>query len=202
MELKEMGSGLRIRIKVLCLVFVIVSSRSMMAQDIPLFTQKLTNSFLYNPALAGDAFGSFTYSYRKSYSEVKGAPQSNFLSLHAPFSNYRFGAGINFFQEEINFLKNTYASAAFAYHLYLDKYTSLSMGVSGEYNSAAVNGNLNFISGTQDPTIYALQNGKQNHYDFAAGLNYQARFFKIGMSANRLSSWLQHDEQQIFNQFF
>jgi hypothetical protein len=61
------------------------------AQDIPLFSQKLTNSFIYNPSFAGLDFGSLTFSRRSNYTAVEGAPVNNFLSLHTPFSGGRFG---------------------------------------------------------------------------------------------------------------
>src|SRR5687768_17704081 len=84
-------------------------------QDIPLFSQKLTNSFVFNPALAGHTFGSATYSFKQNYAKVEGSPQNHFLSIHAPIANHRFGIGASIFQEDVTFLRNTYASAAFAY---------------------------------------------------------------------------------------
>src|SRR5690348_15048550 len=90
------------------------------AQDIPLFSQKLTNSFMYNPAVAGHNFGSATFSYRKNYAQVNGAPVNYFLSVHSPVANHKVGIGANLYQEEVTFLKNTYASLAFAYHIRFD----------------------------------------------------------------------------------
>ena len=115
--------------KRLLLAGLFASSFAVRAQDIPLFSQKLTNSFMYNPALAGHTFGSATFSYRTNYSGVADAPKNYFLSVHTPFSNHRFGVGANVYQEEVSFLKNTYYSGAFAYHLYFNKFSSLSMGV-------------------------------------------------------------------------
>src|SRR6187399_724109 len=99
------------------LVSGLFTSGIALAQDIPLFSQKLTNSFVFNPALAGHTFGSITYSYKRNYANVNGSPQNHFLSVHAPIVNHRFGVGANFYQEDVTFLRNTYASAAFAYHL-------------------------------------------------------------------------------------
>lgn len=77
---------------ILLLVFCAGIARS---QDIPLFSQKLTNSFMYNPSLAGNTFGSITASYRSNYSGVADAPKNYFISAHTPFSNHRFGFGAN-----------------------------------------------------------------------------------------------------------
>src|SRR3954470_10804159 len=87
-------------------------SFSSYAQDIPLFSQKLTNSFVYNPALAGHTFGSLTYSYKQNYSNVNNSPQNHFLSIHTPIANHRFGIGANVYQEDVTFLRSMYISGA------------------------------------------------------------------------------------------
>lgn len=164
------------------------------AQDIPLFSQKLTNSFILNPAIAGHSMGSITYSYKQNYSKVAGSPTNNFLSFHTPVANHRFGVGANVFQEDVTFLRTTYASVAFAYHIHFNKFNILSMGISGEYNSIGVNGNSNTV--TFDDTDYQkLVQGKLRSNDFSFGLHYQNRFLKVGVAANRLAnSWIKPDK--------
>jgi type IX secretion system PorP/SprF family membrane protein len=187
--------------KFILLIFaaLLTFSASLQAQDIPLFSQKLTNSFMYNPALAGHTFGSLTVSYRRNYSGVEGAPTNYFLSLHTPLMNHRFGVGANFFQEDVTFLRNTYASAAFAYHIKFDKFTSLSMGVAGEYNSIGTNGTP--IGSINDPEYDAIRQGRMNHYDYSFGLHFQNRFLKAGVAANRLSSTWSGDEATLSNYY-
>jgi type IX secretion system PorP/SprF family membrane protein len=172
------------------------------AQDIPLFSQKLTNSFIYNPALAGHTFGSFTYSYKQNYSNVKGSPQIHFLSIHSPIANHRFGIGANLYQENVNFLKTTYISGAFAYHIPITKLTTLSFGMSAEYNSFGINGVSNFTSNVTDPEYARVLNGI-NDYDFSFGTHFQNRYLKIGFAANRLeTTWLKSDTRKILSNYF
>jgi type IX secretion system PorP/SprF family membrane protein len=171
------------------------------AQDIPLFTQKLTNSFIYNPAIAGHTHGSITYGYRQNYSNVPGAPKNHLLSLHTPFANHKMGIGVNVFQEDVNFVRNTYASVAGAYHLHFNRYTILSVGVSGEYNLMRANGSSNTISTDPDPVLKQLQSGDPN-YDFSFGANFQTRFYKVGFALNRLSAtWFNPEAANISNYF-
>jgi type IX secretion system PorP/SprF family membrane protein len=171
------------------------------AQDIPLFTQKLTNSFIYNPALAGHTFGSLTYSYRQNYSNVPGAPQNHFISMHTPIAKHKFGTGVNLFQEDVNFIRNTYASAAFAYHLHFNKFNILSAGVSAEYNISRLNGTSNTMNFETDPVLTQLQNGEPT-YDFSFGLNYQTRYAKAGFAMNRLSTaWINKEGANLSNYF-
>jgi len=184
-------------------IFVLLSLSciSALAQDIPLLSQKLTNSFIYNPSLAGHTFGSVTYAYRQNYSNVPGAPQNHFISMHTPFAKHKMGAGVNLFQEDVNFIRNTYASVAGAYHLHFNKYNILSVGVSGEYNVTKLNGNSNTISFEQDPVLVQLQSGSPT-YDFSFGANYQTRYLKAGFALNRLStSWIKKESSNLSNYF-
>ena len=173
-------------------------------QDIPLFSQKLTNSFIYNPSFAGLGFGSLTYSYRANYSGVAGAPVNNFLSIHTPFSNYRFGIGFNVFQEDVNILKNSYYSGAFAYHISFSKYSKLSFGVSGEYNTLRLNGaDLNFVEISQDVVLDNLKTGKNNTADFSFGANYTNQYVKLGFALNRLgTAWLKPDSTSLLSNYY
>lgn len=188
------------RILQIILLFILISQASQ-AQDIPLFSQKLTNSFIYNPSLAGHTFGSMTYSYRQNYSNVPGAPQNHFISMHAPFANHKMGAGLNLFQEDVNFIRNTYASIAGAYHLHFNKYNILSVGVSGEYNITKLNGTSNTLSFEPDPVLSQLQNGNPV-YDFSFGMNYQTRYLKAGFALNRMSTaWIKKESSNLSNYF-
>jgi type IX secretion system PorP/SprF family membrane protein len=180
------------------LIFLICAPTTLIAQDIPLFSQKLTNSFVFNPALAGHTFGSATYSFKQNYSKVEGAPQNHFLSIHTPIANHRFGVGGSIFQEDVTFLRNTYASAAFAYHLALNSLNTFSMGISAEYNSIGANGVPNFNYTGNDQALNEVMAGRSNNFDFSFGVNYQNRFMKVGLAANRLSAgWLNKDNSTL-----
>ncbi|NOS91315.1 MAG: PorP/SprF family type IX secretion system membrane protein [Cyclobacteriaceae bacterium] len=186
------------------LAVCIFSSFAVTGQDIPLFSQKLTNSFMYNPALAGHTFGSITTSYRENYSGVANAPKNYFISVHTPIAGHRFGVGANVFQEEVSILKNTYIGGAFAYHLYFNKFSSLSSGVGIEYNMLDFNGltsaDLSYIS--NDPTYLRYENtgGKP---DFSFGLMFQNRFVKVGLAANRLATaWLEPTNTKVLSNYY
>jgi type IX secretion system PorP/SprF family membrane protein len=183
------------------ILLLIISLSQVAAQDIPLFSQKLTNSFVFNPALAGHTFGSVTYSFKQNYSKVQGSPQNHFLSIHAPIANHRFGVGASIFQEDVTFLRNTYASAAFAYHLALNSLNTFSMGISAEYNSIGSNGVPNFYnkaSSIPDPELDKVLQGRSTDFDFSFGIHYQNRFVKVGLAANRLSAgWLDKENSLV-----
>lgn len=171
------------------------------SQDIPLFSQKLTSSFIYNPAMAGHTMGSMTVSYRENYSGVEGAPENVFISAHTPISNHRFGFGANVFQEDVTFIRNFHTSAAFAYHIHINRWNVLSMGIAGEYNTARIDGATNSSLG--DSEYQRLDQGKVKNYDFSTGINYQNKFVKFGLSANRLSTaWIKKESDALLSSYY
>ena len=173
------------------------------AQDIPLFSQKLTNSFMYNPAMAGHSFGSLTTSYRANYSNVAGAPVNWLISVQTPLADGRFGIGGNAFTEKVGVMNNAYYSGAFAYHLKFGAGQTISMGVGAEYNSLRLRtDDLSNAVDVSDEVIqrYSATSGKP---DFSFGLLYQNRFLKAGFAANRLSTALftSKDQRTISNYY-
>lgn len=172
------------RLKIISLLVLVLSlDKVTYSQDIPLFSQKLSHSFLYNPAMAGHTFGSLTLSNRNNFADVEGTAESTFLSAHTPFYNYKFGAGLNAFREKVNFIDQIYISASFAYHILLGSYNSLSMGVSAEHTSIGFD--TNSVLGDRNDQLLEERRGT---YDFSFGLNYQHRYYKLGGAINRLSS--------------
>lgn len=172
------------------------------SQDIPIYSQKLTNSFIFNPAVAGSQFGSLTLSHRRFWSGIEDAPSSNLLSFHVPFAYHRFGTGVNVFQENIGIYDRVYASGAFAFHIPFTEETALSMGVSAEYNYLRTNTNRIDVVDVSDEILFG-NNLNTSSVDFSFGLNYRTRFFDIGGSANRLSSGFGlSDESNQLSGFF
>lgn len=185
---------------VLMSVFSLISTFAL-GQDIPLFSQKMTNSFVYNPALAGHTFGSITYSHRANFKKLSGTSKNNFLSFHTPISNYKFGVGANLFIEDVNVVRNIYGSAAFAYHLSLGGYNTLSLGVSGEYNRASIN--ASDVTGSTIETDPLIEGGTTSRPDFSFGINYQTKFFKAGIAANRLATnFIKSQKATVLSEFY
>jgi type IX secretion system PorP/SprF family membrane protein len=153
------------------------------AQDAPLFTQKLTNSFLYNPSVAGNTFGSITLSHRKFWSGVEGSPSTTFFSVHTPFAQHRFGTGLNFYQDKVGITKSIYAAAAFAYHIRINDNNMLSFGLSGEFNNMKLSGAD--VIHENDPL---LTGDSRSAIDFSFGTSYKSKYFQIGAAANRLNA--------------
>ncbi len=172
------------------------------SQDVPVYSQKLTNSFLYNPSVAGNTLGSATLSYRQQWGAVEGSPRTTFFSIHTPFGKHRFGTGFNVYQEKAGVNQNIFASGAFAYHLRFTDENMFSMGVSVEYVNTKIDyASIDVIDGDDD--VLNQNQPSANAVDFSFGLNYSAKYFKLGASANRLGSLVGlNDSTSQFSQFY
>jgi type IX secretion system PorP/SprF family membrane protein len=181
--------------RLLLLIFTGCLFVAVRAQDIPLFTQKLTNSFLYNPSVAGHTFGSITFSHRRLWSGVLGAPTTNFLSFHTPIARHRFGFGVNFYQDKIGVTENVFGSGAFGYHIRISDNTMLSFGGAAEYNNLRINLGRVDVNDPND-NLLSSQTGSKSYVDFSAGTSYKSKYFMVGASVNRLNA-LTHSQDTV-----
>ncbi|MGD1962147.1 MAG: PorP/SprF family type IX secretion system membrane protein [Fulvivirga sp.] len=171
-----------------CLILLLSATFfNVAAQDIPLYSQRLTNSFIFNPSVAGNEFGSLTLSHRTFWSGVDDASASNLVSAHTPFGGHRFGTGLNVFQEEVGVYDRIYVSGAFAYHIRMSGSASLSMGVSAEFNNLEVNTTKLDVIDESDPLLFG-DDANQQSTDFSFGVNLSTKYFDLGASINRLAS--------------
>lgn len=169
------------------MAYAVAMSLTTLAQDVPVYSQKLTNSFLYNPSVAGNTLGSATLSYRQQWTGATGSPQTTFFSLHTPFAQHKMGTGFNVYRETAGVNDNLFASAAFAYHVRFTDHNLLSMGASGE----VINSRINFsrVDALDMDDIYIAENQSAlTKVDFSFGMSFSSKFLKVGASANRITS--------------
>lgn len=185
--------------KGLALTIALIWASVSLSQDVPIFTQKLTNSFFYNPAVAGHTHGSMTFSHRQNFDNLI---SNNFVSFHTPLANHKLGAGGTIFTDKFSFVQRTYASAAMAYHINFSSYNNFSFGLSADYTGVNFDFNeINFDSGIDDPIFNQMQ--QRNGLDFSFGMHYQHQYFKLGVAANRMvQNWFNNEENLLFDGFY
>jgi len=170
------------------LLVLFLAGHKTRSQDLPLFSQKLTNSFMYNPSVAGSELGSVTLSSRTYWWGTQGAPFTNFLSAHMPFDYQKMGVGVNLVSERIGVYNNLYANGAYAYHLRFSEDMLLSMGLSAEYIFMSINERRLNALHTADPLL--TEYNTRHNVDFSFGTSFRYRFLKVGLSSNRLATAL------------
>jgi type IX secretion system PorP/SprF family membrane protein len=120
------------------------------AQQLPLYSQYNYNKFLINPAQAGsDGFTSINATAREQWVGYTGAPRTYSLSFQArvlkrsyrlkqnifnrttyrPKTDGRVGFGGYIFNDRNGLIQKTGFQLAYSYHMWLQDYTQLSMGI-------------------------------------------------------------------------
>ena len=119
-------------ILIVILVFVTALSK---AQQLPMYSQYLTNDFIINPAIAGSKpYYPIQINSRSQWSGLGAiAPKTNTLSYHMPLAYDAIGVGAVVMQDQTGPYSQIGVNLSFAYHIQLDKddITRLSLGLSG-----------------------------------------------------------------------
>jgi type IX secretion system PorP/SprF family membrane protein len=177
------------------------------AQQLPIFSQYLYNKFLINPAVAGsDGYTSFTLTAREQWVGLYGAPQTFAFSgqtrimknkyivrqtqvkkkFNRPKSDGRVGLGGFIFSDRNGLMQRTGFQASYAYHLWVQSTTQLSMGLAFTgYQLKIDERQINF----QDPNEPWLNSDLRKGVfipDAAAGVYLLNAKFNIGLSVDQL----------------
>jgi type IX secretion system PorP/SprF family membrane protein len=171
-------------------------------QDISMFTQKISNGFLFNPSAAGAGHTQLLLSYRNNYSGADGAPNNNYLSFNSSLQDGKFGIGFNLIHDKSTLLTSTFFSTAFAYHIKFNDEASLSMGIAGELSTLRLSDELLNQNNGRDVIINQFKAGGVTP-DISAGVTFRTRFFNARAAINHLStSWNEAGAVNQFTRYF
>lgn len=120
------------------------------AQQMPVYSQYIYNKFLINPAAAGsEGYTSFNVTAREQWIGYAGAPRTYSLSYQTRFTKKksgfrenifgktryqektegRTGLGLGVYSDQNGLVQRTGLQAAYSYHIWVQDYTQLSMGL-------------------------------------------------------------------------
>ncbi len=170
--------------KILLFIFIL-SALVLRAQQDAQASMYFFNPLNYNPAYAGTRGSlNLTAVHRSQWVGWEGAPQTQFLSIHAPIVRKRIGLGVNMSYDNIGSRSNVNAMANFAYHLQLNsKSLRLSFGASAGINSNQYDFNGLIVYDQSDVFITSNQTLAPN---FGAGLYLHSNKGYLGFSLPRL----------------
>ena len=170
--------------KILLFIFILSALVSRAQQDAQA-SMYFFNPLNYNPAYAGTRGSlNLTAVHRSQWVGWEGAPQTQFLSIHAPIVRKRIGLGVNMSYDNIGSRSNVNAMANFAYHLQLNsKSLRLSFGASAGINSNQYDFNGLIVYDQSDVFITSNQTLAPN---FGAGLYLHSNKGYLGFSLPRL----------------
>ncbi len=132
------------------IILFVIAGPAALAQQLPLYSQYLYNRFLINPAIAGsDGFTSFNITAREQWVGYSGAPRTYSFSwqnrifkrgyqlrknifnktVYRPKTEGKVGYGGYIFSDRNGLVQRTGFQQAYTYHMWVDDYTQLSMGL-------------------------------------------------------------------------
>ena len=136
--------------KVFYIFLLIVLGQESFAQQLPLYDQYLYNKFLIDPAHAGsDGYTSFNMTARKQWVGYSGAPRTFSMSWQTrilkrsfkikknifdqteltPKNDGKVGLGGYIFSDKNGLIQRTGFQATYSYHIWLKKFTQISLGL-------------------------------------------------------------------------
>ena len=192
--------------KRIILYFVFLSiTISTQAQQLPLYSQYMMNSFLLNPAVAGhDGFTAFNFTAREQWMGFPNAPRTVALSGTSRLLKNSFisrgrnvrrkrtamsrsgnvGIGGYIYNDRNGMINRTGFQGTYAYHIWMGQ-SQLSFGVSLTAFQLRVDESELLLYDDNDP----LLNGTKNAMfvpDFNLGVYYHSKNFYVGLSSAQM----------------
>jgi type IX secretion system PorP/SprF family membrane protein len=206
----------------LIIMLIIISGKTLWAQQLPLFSQYLFNGFLINPAYAGlDGYSAVNLTAREQWVGIPNSPKThivsyqtrlighNFLSKGASarkrtlsrYTSGKVGLGIMIFNDQNGLINRNGAQATYAYHLKLDKGESLSLAISGSVYQFSIDRQKIQLETSSDKLV---DNTMLNMIipDMGVGAVYTSDAFYVGLSIDQLlQSYLKLGGNNIDEQY-
>jgi type IX secretion system PorP/SprF family membrane protein len=179
----------------------------MKGQQLPLFSQYLYNKFLINPAVAGsDGFTSYNLTAREQWVGLEGAPRTfsfsgqtrilkkSFIlkqtkvrrSIYRPKSDGNVGIGGYVFSDRSGLVQRTGFSAAYSYHIWLQKGTQLSLGLAFTGYNFKIDARQISLEDPNDPILNSDLRRGVFIPDATVGAYLLNARYSVGFSADQL----------------
>lgn len=173
------------KFKIVIFSWLILLSFTSISQQDEQSSLYMFNPLQFNPAYAGSRGDlSVTGVTRSQWVGIKGAPQSQFLSLNSPIKQKNMALGLNFSNDAIGAKNRTSFYGDYAYTLNFEKGRRLNLGVSAGGEQFTVNYNKLMA---YDPTeTDYLSSFSQMKFNAGAGLYYYTSKFYAGLGVPRL----------------
>jgi len=145
------------------LLFALLASvQALNAQQAPQYTLFALNPYAYNPAFAGiEGTLVATGVYRRQWSGLEGAPETQHINVHLPVYIINSGVGVKIENDKIGAHRTTQATASYNYQLDFGKKTQISLGAGLGYLQYSLDGSrLRAPDG-----VYPVSGGTISHND-------------------------------------
>jgi type IX secretion system PorP/SprF family membrane protein len=193
--------------RLIIILSLIIAACAAEAQQLPIYSQYLYNKFLINPAVAGsDGYTSVNLTAREQWVGVEGAPATFSLSAQTrilknsyinkrtsvrrrfqrPSSDGKIGLGGFVFSDKSGLTQRTGFQASYAYHIWLQNQTQLSMGLSFTGYLFKINTNLLRLEDNNDPLLNSDLRKGVFVPDASVGVYLLNAKYSVGLSGDQL----------------
>lgn len=160
-------------------------SMGLSAQQLPLYSEYMFNTFEINPAYAGARESiQITSMYRKQWTGFSTAPKSTFLSVDMAIPDKRVGLGIKVVDDRDEVTKTVGAQGAYAYKVPVGSFSTLALGLqAGVMNFTSDFTKIDVID-QNDPSFSQVMNTTKAN--FGTGIFFNTETFFAGISVPNL----------------
>lgn len=160
-------------------------SGTMTAQQYPLFSHYVVNSFAFNPAIAGTAdMVDIRATYRTQWVGIDGNPETGYLSGHGKLGNLPIGIGGMVFRDSAGKLQRTGGTAALTFMQKIGEKTRISVGLAAGFEKIQL-ANLSSDLEFTDPVLMNGSGGV-GAPTYSAGVHVQSGGFYFGFSVPQI----------------
>jgi type IX secretion system PorP/SprF family membrane protein len=179
--------------KLFGILIALTGAHLLYAQQDPQFSQNMFNRLQPNPATAGSNEAICAHLlYRSQWVDFEGAPKTGVLSIDAPVSFLRGGAGLTLMHDEIGFEKTLNVKIAYAFRFSLGAGTMALGADAGLMQKSLEGGFVADGSGVYNPIdindpLIPKTNVSGSVFDLGLGAYYSSNRFYFGLSALHLT---------------
>lgn len=159
------------------------------SQSSPIFNQKLTDYFTYDPSRTGFSGGSLVFTHQQLSGNLENSPSTSFLGAHTRFFYDQVGVGGSIYYQESGIVKTYRIAINGAYHMKLNDQLKLSFGLAPEMTRGELDFEKLFVLDSNDPVIENY--GNETNFDLSSGVSVNHRLFDAGLVMNRMISLTQ-----------
>lgn len=168
--------------KFLLLTTVLVGSLTAQGQQLPLVSNYLNTAYLFNPAFSGiDGKTEISILNRRQWTDVQGAPETQFMAFNGNQNNLKFGYSGYAFNDQTDVVGRSGFYGSYAYHVKFSDNNSLSLGLGAGYINNSINTAGIRVPDELDPVLYSQLTSSK--FDLNFGINLKFGGFNIGASA-------------------
>ena len=174
--------------KIYLILFILLLSFSLKAQQETLYSVFWNNSSVFNPAYTGEQSKYyFSANIRNQWTKVQGNPLTINGNLEWQIDSLRNAIGLSYTYDKLGLEKNNTIKLNYSHHFKISKDKRIGIGIAPTFATRKFEFN-NFVTiddQTYDPSI---PSGEENYkyFDLSFGLSYISNHMKVGISSTQL----------------